>query len=116
VSTPIVARQRLGRNVTAVTNTHATIEELLERRFQCGPYRIKESRRFVIPRTSCLFFLERNLQLQHRAYGKYRFVLRNFVLRIVSNSAIISEGRECLYSEVNNVAYVGNLEYYCISW
>jgi hypothetical protein len=25
---PIVARQRLGRNVTAVTNTHATIEEL----------------------------------------------------------------------------------------
>jgi hypothetical protein len=25
----IVARQRLGRNVTAVTNTHATIEELL---------------------------------------------------------------------------------------
>jgi hypothetical protein len=26
---PIVARQRLGRNVTAVTNTHATIEELL---------------------------------------------------------------------------------------
>jgi hypothetical protein len=26
----IVARQRLGRNVTAVTNTHATIEELLD--------------------------------------------------------------------------------------
>jgi hypothetical protein len=25
----IVARQRLGRNVTAVTNTHAIIEELL---------------------------------------------------------------------------------------
>jgi hypothetical protein len=26
----IVARQRLGRNVTALVNTHATIEELLE--------------------------------------------------------------------------------------
>jgi hypothetical protein len=30
---PIVARQRLGRNVTAVTNTHATIEELLDESF-----------------------------------------------------------------------------------
>jgi hypothetical protein len=29
----IVARQRLGRNVTAVRNTHATIEELLEASF-----------------------------------------------------------------------------------
>jgi hypothetical protein len=27
---PIVARQRLGRNVTAATNTHAKIDELLE--------------------------------------------------------------------------------------
>jgi hypothetical protein len=27
---PIVARQRLGRNVTAVTNTHATVEKLLD--------------------------------------------------------------------------------------
>jgi hypothetical protein len=30
---PIVARQRLGRKVTAVTNTQATIEELLEASF-----------------------------------------------------------------------------------
>jgi hypothetical protein len=30
---PIVARQRLGRNVTAVTNTYATIEELLDASF-----------------------------------------------------------------------------------
>jgi hypothetical protein len=30
---PIVARQRLGRNVTAVTNIHATIEELLDALF-----------------------------------------------------------------------------------
>jgi hypothetical protein len=27
---PIVARQRLGKNVTAATNTHETIEELLD--------------------------------------------------------------------------------------
>jgi hypothetical protein len=30
---PIVARQRLGKNVTAATNTHAKIEELLEASF-----------------------------------------------------------------------------------
>jgi hypothetical protein len=30
---PIAALQRLGRNVTAVTNTHATIEELLDASF-----------------------------------------------------------------------------------
>jgi hypothetical protein len=33
----IVARQRLGRNVTAVTNTHATIEELLDASFSMWP-------------------------------------------------------------------------------
>jgi hypothetical protein len=46
---PIVARQRLGRNVTAVTNTHATIEDCWRRRFQCGPCRIKESKRLILP-------------------------------------------------------------------
>jgi hypothetical protein len=49
----IVARQRLGRNVTAVTIivVHATVEELLDASmWQC---RIKESRRLVLPRTSC---------------------------------------------------------------
>jgi hypothetical protein len=34
---PIVARQRLGRNITAVMNTHATIEELLEALFSVWP-------------------------------------------------------------------------------
>jgi hypothetical protein len=34
---PIVARQPLGRNVTAVTNTHATIEELLDASFSMWP-------------------------------------------------------------------------------
>jgi hypothetical protein len=29
----VVARQRLGKNVTAATNTHATIEELLNASF-----------------------------------------------------------------------------------
>jgi hypothetical protein len=33
----IVARQRLGRNVTAVTNAHATIEELLDASFSMWP-------------------------------------------------------------------------------
>jgi hypothetical protein len=30
---PIVARQQLGKNVTAATNTHATIGELLNASF-----------------------------------------------------------------------------------
>jgi hypothetical protein len=34
---PIVARQRLGRNVTAVTNTHATVVELLDATFSIWP-------------------------------------------------------------------------------
>jgi hypothetical protein len=33
----IVARQRLGRNVTAVTNTHAKIEDLLGASFSMLP-------------------------------------------------------------------------------
>jgi hypothetical protein len=34
---PIVARQRLSINVTAITNTHATIEELLDTSFSMRP-------------------------------------------------------------------------------
>jgi hypothetical protein len=34
---PIVARQQLGRNVTAVTNTYATIQELLDASFSMWP-------------------------------------------------------------------------------
>jgi hypothetical protein len=34
---PIVARQRLGRNVTEVTNTHATIEDLFDASFLMWP-------------------------------------------------------------------------------
>jgi hypothetical protein len=34
---PIFARQRLGRNVTAVTNTQATTEELLDASFSMLP-------------------------------------------------------------------------------
>jgi hypothetical protein len=33
----IVARQQLGRNVTAVKNTHAAIEELLDASFSMWP-------------------------------------------------------------------------------
>jgi hypothetical protein len=38
---PIIARQRLGKNVTVSKNTHTTIEELLDRHFLCGPCHIK---------------------------------------------------------------------------
>jgi hypothetical protein len=34
---PIVAKERLGRNVTEVTNTHATVEELLDASFSLWP-------------------------------------------------------------------------------
>jgi hypothetical protein len=34
---PIVARRRLGRNVTAVRNTNITIEELLDASFSMWP-------------------------------------------------------------------------------
>jgi hypothetical protein len=33
VKIPLAARQRIGRNVTVVTNTHATIKELKDLRF-----------------------------------------------------------------------------------
>jgi hypothetical protein len=48
----IVARQRLSENVTASTNTCATIEELLDASFLYGPCRIK-GKYAVLPRTSC---------------------------------------------------------------
>jgi hypothetical protein len=37
----IVAKQRLGKNVTAATNTHATKEELFVTSFLCSLYNIK---------------------------------------------------------------------------
>jgi hypothetical protein len=37
VNFTIVTRQRLGGNVTAVTNTHAKIEELLDASFSVWP-------------------------------------------------------------------------------
>jgi hypothetical protein len=51
----IVARQRLGRNVTAVKNKHATVEESLDALFFFIVARVvsKESRRVILPRTSC---------------------------------------------------------------
>jgi hypothetical protein len=39
-ASPIVIKQRLGKNFTASTNIHATIEELLDASFLCGPYLI----------------------------------------------------------------------------
>jgi hypothetical protein len=54
-SLPIAARQRLGKNVTAATNSHATIEELLDASIYM-PFVTdvsKESGRKVVHRTSC---------------------------------------------------------------
>jgi hypothetical protein len=39
---PTVAGQRLGINVTAVTNTHATIKELLDASFSVWPLSYQE--------------------------------------------------------------------------
>jgi hypothetical protein len=50
---PIVARQRPGRNIAVVTNTHATIEELLDGSFSMWPvsyqgkYAISSSENFL---------------------------------------------------------------------
>jgi hypothetical protein len=49
---PIVAKQRLGKNVTAATNTHATIEELLGASFSVGSMSY-EGKEAILPRTSC---------------------------------------------------------------
>jgi hypothetical protein len=66
---PIVARQRLGRNVTAVTNTHAAIEELLKESFSMWPVSyqgkvISSSQNFLFyfPLHSC-YFLAMCLQI-----------------------------------------------------
>jgi hypothetical protein len=45
-----VARQRIGKNVTAATNTHAAIEELLDSFFFYAVIVVsKESKRLVLP-------------------------------------------------------------------
>jgi hypothetical protein len=49
VFSPIVASQRLDTNIPAVTNTHVTIE-------LCSPCHIKESKRLVLPITSCYYW------------------------------------------------------------
>jgi hypothetical protein len=39
----VVARQRLGNHISAETNALATVEELMDACFRCGPCRIKYS-------------------------------------------------------------------------
>jgi hypothetical protein len=48
---PFVARERLGKYVPGAT------KNCWRRRFQCGPCRIKESRRLVLPKTSWFLFV-----------------------------------------------------------
>jgi hypothetical protein len=49
----ILARRRFGKNVTAATNTHTTVEELFEGSFSLRPVLAKEGRRLVLARSSC---------------------------------------------------------------
>jgi hypothetical protein len=49
------ARQRIGKNVTAATNIHATIEELLDSSFSVPSVSYeRKSRRLIFHRTYCL--------------------------------------------------------------
>jgi hypothetical protein len=49
---PFVSRQWFGKNITAATNTHATVE-LLDASLSMFPFISKESRWLVLPRTPC---------------------------------------------------------------
>jgi hypothetical protein len=55
VSPAVVAGQRVGENVTAAMNTHATTKNCWMRIFCAVRIISKESRRKVLPRTSCLY-------------------------------------------------------------
>jgi hypothetical protein len=48
---PIITKQRLSKNITAVTNTHSTIEEIFDA--SLSDRLIKDIRWFVLPRTCC---------------------------------------------------------------
>jgi hypothetical protein len=61
----IVARQWLGRNVTMVTNIHTTKEGLLDTSSLMWPCRLKESRRLVLPGTSCYIYKLYKCSISH---------------------------------------------------
>jgi hypothetical protein len=60
-----IARQRLGKHVPAVTNTHITIEELLDASFsmRCLSYQRKVGG-LGLPRTYCLIYSVVNVLLE----------------------------------------------------
>jgi hypothetical protein len=89
---PIVARQRLGRNVTAVTKTHTTIEELLDPSFSMWPCPIKESRRFVLLRTSCLMLIRGIIAVYSDGYPKH-------------TNTIYRENAEIVYVKASSTQY-----------
>jgi hypothetical protein len=55
VYSPIVARQRLAKNVTAATNKHAKIEELLDATFLSAVCVILKESRSLVPKTPYFF-------------------------------------------------------------
>jgi hypothetical protein len=64
----IVARQRLGKNITAATNTHTIIGELLDASFsmQSVLYQ-RKSRWSVLPRTYCFYVRHTIMQCERVA-------------------------------------------------
>jgi hypothetical protein len=67
----IVARLRLVKIVAAATNTHATIEELLDASFCMRSVLSNEGMRLVLPRTSCLHTIVTSVE---NKMGDWQFV------------------------------------------
>jgi hypothetical protein len=58
---PIVARQRLGKNVTAATNTYGTIKKLLDESFSMMSVSCQSKLGYHLRRTSCSLFYRESL-------------------------------------------------------
>jgi hypothetical protein len=82
---PIVARQRLGKNVTATTNTRSNRTVVGRVVFYAVHVISKGSRVLVLPITSCSLCIGFRFTDQHQAFSHiftYRLVLlRNFCLK-----------------------------------
>jgi hypothetical protein len=67
---PVVARQRVSRNVTAVTSTHARTDELLDASFSMLPCRIRGKQEISSSQNFLLCTLSFILQTNLNNYGK----------------------------------------------
>jgi hypothetical protein len=62
----IVARQRIGRNVTAVTNTHATLGVLLDASFSLWPVSYEGKQAISSSQNFLYFFQNKEIWLKIR--------------------------------------------------